>query len=53
MAAEVIDFFRGEMHVFQKFEGLFEACGDEVIAMGRKMADEKLEGGVASKRVCK
>ena len=40
MAAEVVDFFRGEMDVFEEFEGLFETGGDEVIAMGRQVADE-------------
>jgi hypothetical protein len=37
------------VYVFEKFESLLEASGDEVIAVGRQVADEKLERGVGVK----
>ena len=49
VATEVIDLFGSEMDVFEEFEGLFQAGGDEEVAMRRKVADEELKGGAGVK----
>ncbi len=49
VATKVIDLFRREMDVFEEFEGLFEAGGDKIVAMGRKVADEQFESGAGVK----
>ena len=45
MLAQVVNFLRGEVHVLEKIERLFEPGGDQIIALRRKMADEQFERG--------
>ncbi len=40
MAAQKFDFFAGEIYVLQEIQNLLEACGNQVVAAMRKMADE-------------
>ena len=39
------------MNIFEEVESLFEAAGNEVIAVGRKVPDKKLEGAAAIKAI--
>lgn len=45
MPPQKINFLRGEVHIFEEVQRLFESGGHQVIAVGRKMADEQLERG--------
>ena len=42
---KIVDFLRGEMHILEKVQRLFESGGDQIIALRRKMAHEQLERG--------
>ena len=47
IAADELDFPFREMDGFEKFEGLFEASGYEVIALGWKATNEKFESSTS------
>jgi hypothetical protein len=50
-SADVGDFFARKADVFEEVESLFEACGNEVFAMGWQMPDKELKGGAGVKAI--
>jgi hypothetical protein len=43
MSPKISDLIGGKVHVFKKLKCLFEASGDQITAVRRKMAREQLK----------